>query len=1134
MTHRPLRYLAGVFVLATVYFGAAKLGLSLATVAEQVTVVWPPSGIALAALLLFGYRLWPGIALGAFLANATAHETVPVACGIALGNTLEAVVGTWLLHRFVGFRTSLERLKDVLGLLALAASVSTTVSATVGVTSLCLGGIQPWSLYGSLWWTWWLGDAMGDIVMAPALLTWAAWPLIDWRPRRTAEAAAVLLGLVAVGLAVFKGGALRSAPSYPLEYTIFPFVIWAALRFGQRGSTTVTLVALAIAVLGTANSSGPFAGRTAQESLVLLDFYMAVVAVTALLLAATMTERRMSERRRAIGHAVTAVLAESPSLAEAARRLLQETCRRLDWDVGTIWCADRWAQVLHCVEVWHRPSVKVVEFEATTRRSAFAPGVGLPGRVWSSGQAIWIADVAKDTNFPRAPIATQEGLHGAFGFPILLGTEILGALEFFSRHIQRPDEDLLQTLAAIGGQIGQFIERKRAEEALRRREQELTDFLENATLGLHWVGPDGTILWVNRAELELLGYARDEYIGHNIAEFHVDQEAIDDILTRLGQGETLHNCEAQLRCKDGTVRHVLMSANVYFEEGKFVHTRCFTRDITDRKRSEQASQFLADAGAALASLVEPDSTLQQVALLAVPAFADWCIVDMAQEDGSLRRVTVAHADPVKRELAQDLARKYPPDPDWPHGPLHVLRTGQAERLEEIPDVLLVEAAQDEEHLRILRELAVKSYLGVPLRVRGKAVGVVSFVAAESGRRYDGRDLAVAEELARRVAIALENAHLYSEVREAARRKDEFLAMLAHELRNPLAPIRNAVQILKMPGADRSTVERARAMMERQVQHLVRLVDDLLDVSRIMRGKIELRRERIDLAVVVARAVETAYPAIGASGHKLKVALPPEPIMLEADPIRLAQAIANLLNNAAKYTEREGHIGIAAEQVGDEAIVRVQDTGIGIATEMLPRIFDLFVQADRSRDRAQGGMGIGLTLVRSLVQMHGGTVRAYSGGMGKGSEFVLRLPALPRARRPEVMPKQVDGCPPDHHARRRILVVDDNVDAAESLAMLLRLEGQDVRVAHDGAAALKAVQAEVPELVFLDLGMPGMDGYEVARRLRQQPALQKIVLVALTGWGQEEDRRRTKEAGFDQHLVKPVEPGQLHQLLGESR
>jgi signal transduction histidine kinase/ActR/RegA family two-component response regulator len=498
--------------------------------------------------------------------------------------------------------------------------------------------------------------------------------------------------------------------------------------------------------------------------------------------------------------------------------------------------------------------------------------------------------------------------------------------------------------------------------------------------------------------------------------------------------------------------------------------------------------------------------------------------------GGLKRVAVAHVDPGKVALAHEAHRRFPPDPADPQGTWAVARTGRSELVPEITDEMLTSSVKDGEYLRFLLDLGLRSYIGVPLAARGKVLGVVTFIAAESGRRYGPDDLAVAEDLAHRAAVALENARLYHEVKEADRRKDEFLAMLAHELRNPLAPVRNGLQILKM-GADPASVERAREMMERQVAHLVRMVDDLMDVSRIMRGKVELRREPVDLATVVGRAVETAQPAVDAAGHQLTVVLPDEPLRVNGDLVRLTQVLSNLLVNASKYSDRAGRITVTAGRSGEEAVLGVKDTGVGIAPADLSRIFELFAQVDRSVSRSQGGLGIGLTLVRRLVEMHGGTVAAHSEGPGRGSEFVVRLPVLTTTRTAGGV--RADG-PSAAVPRRRVLVVDDNVDAAESLAMLLRLADHEVRTAHDGPAGLAAAAEFRPDLIVLDIGLPGMTGYDVARRLREMPEFRSTTLAAMTGWGQEEDRRRSREAGFDHHLVKPVDPAVLEELLTSLR
>jgi len=436
-----------------------------------------------------------------------------------------------------------------------------------------------------------------------------------------------------------------------------------------------------------------------------------------------------------------------------------------------------------------------------------------------------------------------------------------------------------------------------------------------------------------------------------------------------------------------------------------------------------------------------------------------------------------------------------------------------------PDALLDAAGRVEGETRILTKdgrvvwvryanRALRDEAGRPVRLIGAARDVTARKEAEDALRTSEERL-----------------------RESDRRKDEFLAILAHELRNPLAPLRNALAILDQSGDDAAVIRRVRPMMERQLGVLVRLVDDLLDVSRITRDRLELRREPVEVGAVIAQAVETIRPLVDAARHQLVVATTPETLVVDADPVRLAQVIANLLNNACKFTPPGGQIWLRAERQGDELALAVKDTGAGIAPEMACRVFDLFTQLDHSLERTSGGLGIGLTLVKRLVELHGGTVAVHSDGPGKGSEFRVRLPlvAEPGRAAPAAQPVPELGPRP---AVRRILVVDDNRDAAESLAVLLQLRGNETRIASDGAEALDAVGSFRPDLVLLDIGLPSLNGYEVARRIRSLPFGQAMLLVAVTGWGQPDDRRRSEAAGFDVHVVKPLDPGALDALLAE--
>ncbi len=679
-----------------------------------------------------------------------------------------------------------------------------------------------------------------------------------------------------------------------------------------------------------------------------------------------------------------------------------------------------------------------------------------------------------------------------------------------------------------------IAELREAREALAASEERLRLALDAGRMGVwDWNVRSGDLKWSDSLE-PLHGLAPGTFGGtmeHFQQLIHPDDREVANTALR----QALESCgeyyvEFRNRKQNGGIHWIAGSGKVFAgDDGQPLRMIGIALDVTQRKRAEQTARFLADASAALAVMVDFDSTLQKISALAVPSFADWATVDLAEADGSLRRVSVSHVDPAKVQLGHEVHHRFPPDPEAPQGVWNILRTGKSEIVPEITDELLVQSVKDDDLLGILRELGLKSYIGVPLTVRGKTLGVITFINSESEHRYDHIDLAVAEDLVSRAAIAIENAQLYRELREADRRKDEFLATLAHELRNPLAPIRNGLEVMRLSGSENSVVAETRSMMERQLNQMIRLVDDLLDVSRITRDKLDLKKQRVELAVVVHSAVETSRPLIEQAGHILSVTLPPTPIYLDADLTRLAQVFSNLLTNSAKYTPSGGHIWLITEGFDKEVAVTVRDNGLGIPAESLPNIFRMFSQVDRNLERAQGGLGIGLTLVRRLVEMHGGTVEARSDGPGQGSEFTVRLPVLKSTQQTAALQGEESA---GAAARRRILVVDDNRDSAMTLGMMLKLMGNDIQTAHDGLAAVEAAERFRPDMILLDIGLPKLNGYDACRRIREQPWSRGMEIVALTGWGQEEDRRRSKEAGFDDHLVKPVELAILQKLLAK--
>jgi signal transduction histidine kinase len=556
-------------------------------------------------------------------------------------------------------------------------------------------------------------------------------------------------------------------------------------------------------------------------------------------------------------------------------------------------------------------------------------------------------------------------------------------------------------------------------------------------------------------------------------------------------------------------------------------TRSMAEEKVARARAEAArlaaedttrrSEFLARASHELGASLDLEQGMRRLVELVVPQMAETAALVV---DSELERPFI-----VCRERS---------------------RTRAAAGYGELPPAL-AEALQ-----RVVREgLPLEGEtVCYPLRIGERTLGALALGLGSASPQLLPRDLVTLQDLVGRSAIALDNARLYSslqreivrsreaegELQDANRRKDEFLAMLSHELRNPLAPIRNAVEVIRRLAPPDPKLTMARDVVDRQVSLLARLVEELLDVSRISRGKIALKKEPVELARIVAHSVETARPLIDARAQVLSVSVPAAPVWLSADFARLSQVVANLLNNASKYTGEAGRIELSASAAEGCALIAVRDNGAGIEPQLLPKVFDLFVQGERALDRGQGGLGIGLTLVKRLVELHQGTVEVASDGPGRGACFTVTLPCIS-----EVAPQQqpaTQQVPAPRDSRevygRRVLVVDDNIDAAESTAAFLRLEGHEVKAVHDGLQALASLKVFDPHVVVLDIGLPGLDGYAVARQLRERGDTSHVLLIALTGYGQKEDRQRAADAGFDYHFVKPADPREIQTAIERGR
>ena len=661
-----------------------------------------------------------------------------------------------------------------------------------------------------------------------------------------------------------------------------------------------------------------------------------------------------------------------------------------------------------------------------------------------------------------------------------------------------------------------LTERRQAEEKLRMSEERFRVLVEGVEeYAILMLDPQGRVTTWNAGAARIKGYTADEILGESFTRFYPPEDIAArkperELAIALATGK--YEEEGWRVRKDGTRFWASVTiTSLHDPSGALRGYAKVTRDMSERKQAEEnarkllqeeAARRAAETSAREAQQARSEERRQREQLhVTLSSIGDAVIVTRA--DG---RVTFLN--PVAEVLT-----------GWSQ------REAEDQALEKVFRIVNEEtrAVVDNPVMHVLREGAVVGLANHTLLIakdgserpiddsaapisdgRGGISGVV-LVFRDVGER-------------RRAERAL---------RDADRKKDEFLAMLSHELRNPLASIQNALHVMGVARADAHAVERARSISERQFRHLVRLVDDLLDVSRIMSGQIRLRKEPLELTEALSSAVEMAKPAMDAAGQQLSVSQLSEPVWIEADRTRIEQVIANLLNNASKYSKRGQRVWLSAAREDGQAVVRVRDEGSGIAAELLPQVFDLFVQGEPTLERAGGGLGIGMTLVKRLAELHGGSVSARSEGRGRGSEFEVRLPALSAApgqsQKPE--PRAVKSWKP-----QRVLVVDDNADAAESIGVLLQLWGHEVRLAHGGEEALQAASQFQPQVLLLDIGLPVLDGYEVARRLRRQPGGGDAVLVALTGYGQESDRHKAREAGFDHHLTKPVEPEALQDLL----
>lgn len=1282
-------------VFLSIYFFSAKLGLKLDAASGFASLVWAPSGIALAGFLVFGSRFWPAVAAGAFLVNFSSGAPFLSACGIALGNTLEAVVGTQLLRRR-GFQASFSHVSDATYFIVFAALLSTIVSASIGVFSLWAAGIVAPVQWGRTWLTWWVGDMLGILIVSPVILVWINRHVISRQvpKKKLSEVVSFVLAVVFISLSLFDVLPFVVIRKIPLSYMVLPIVMWSALRFGNRGAATTTFAIASFAVVATALGRGPFARETLFEGLKALHLFLGYIAVTALTLAAAVTERTKAdrlakeiekrlageERHRAIisssfdafiaidergtildwnpqaettfgwqrdeiigrslaeklipesyrdAHrqgierflktgkgkfigkrlqlpalhssgktipveltvtpvkqsggiifsaflhdisdrqraeefqklqlSATRILVEAASTDEAFARTLETMCQSLGWDFGAIWCvANDELKVKH---VWRSARSEEEEFESVSNTLSFARGQGLPGFVWEKQAPFYIEDVTIDSVFRRRFAAQRAGFHSAAAFPIFAGTEFIGVIEFFSRRVQEPDSKFLEIMGDIGTRIGMFIHRAQADEQLRKLNEELELRIDERTrdlqqrenemniianalpVGVIYIDNKQRFRYVNSAYVSWLGVSRQTLLGSHIEntlgwEFYEKNRAI--IEDTLAGSTTRKQIVIAGQDKERLVD--FLGLPDLGPEGTVRGFIGLLTDVTDQKAVEAEKAFLIEASKIFASTLDYQTLLTNLVHMVVPKLADWCAIDMLDEQGRVVRLAVAHVEPKKIEWARKLHESYPPEPSASRGSYHVIRSGTSELYPDVSEEILVAAARDVEHLRMLRQTGMKSAMVVPIEARGNVYGAMTFVMAESGRRFSERELAFAEELGCRAGMSVYNARLYRDAKAANRMKDEFLATLSHELRTPLNSIIGWTELIRSEAISPEEFDEAIATIHRNARAQNQLINDLLDVSRIITGKLQIEPRPVNVDLVVANSVASLRLAAKSKGIKLNLLTEPSLETVLGDSDRLQQVVWNLLSNAIKFTPKGGIVSTMVRRTGSNVEIEVSDSGEGIDEKFLPHVFDRFRQQDSSSTRRHGGLGLGLAIVRHIVELHGGAVCVSSDGIGHGSKFLVTLPVAnvgkPTAVKAHLSPPRqsliqgasckrgnlLDGT--------RILVVDDDKDTRALLRNVLGSQGADVCEAGSAGEAMCIARSYRPEIVVSDIGMPEEDGYSFIRRLRAlaEQELAGAPAIALTAYARDEDKATALDAGYNEYLAKPVEPGVLLEAI----
>jgi signal transduction histidine kinase/integral membrane sensor domain MASE1/CheY-like chemotaxis protein/putative methionine-R-sulfoxide reductase with GAF domain len=1021
-----------LILLAALYYLAGTIALThFATLHASASPVWPPAGIALAAFLLLGHAAWPAIFAGAFLVNVTASGAIVTSLMIAVGNTAAGLLGAQLAERWANGARAFERASDVFRFLGLAAAPSAALSATVGVLALAAAGAVAWQVIGLVWLTWWLGDLAGELVVTPVVLLWSGPGAVAALRRRPLETSALVLGLAAVGTAVFAGAGPFATRAYPLAFLTIPALVWAAFRFGPVGAAGAMLLTFALAVYGTLRGAGPFAMASANESLLVLQGFMVVMAGTVLPMAALVWDREDVEQER------TQLLAH----AQAAQREAEERRRIAEEFAGLA-----------------RSLTETLDIDAIGRRVVEAVLALFGAR--ASGLRLLNAD---------------GGLVGvAFG----------GAMKdaYPPGHVL-PGGPASVSGLAVGQRAAAFTDDVFTDARLQVAEDLRAKML---TAG------DAAVLAVPlRAKGQIIGAL--------------------SIADRRGRRFT----QAEADMLQVFADQVAVAVE---------NARLFEEAMQQRRESDVIAALAADINRAL----DVDRVLQRVA----EAVVALCSADVsrialhdAEADTMSFRVgvgigAVAPAADVRLRPGQGIG-------GW------VMTTGRPYRSADVAE----DPKRHPDFQPMIDAGSFRSVMIVPIHGESGVEGLIC-VGRRTVRPFNEREEMICQRLAAHAAIAVRNSRLFAAERDARaeahaanRAKDHFLATLSHELRTPLNAMLGWLRMLRNPRLDDVQKTHAVDVIERNARLQTQLINDLLDVSRIVAGKLDLEAFPLDLVPVVQEAIEAVRADVEAKSLVLASELDPRTGEVNGDPMRLQQVVTNLLSNAVKFTPAGGHLDVRLSREGGHARLTVTDSGEGIDPEVLRHIFEPFLQADTSTRRTHQGLGLGLAIVRQLVEAHGGRVHAESDGRGLGARFVVELPIV-AVRTPRV------GAPPERRGGNgsrldglHVLVVDDQSDAREVVGLVLRERGAEVHLAGSVAEALAVLHAQTIDVLVSDLAMPGADGYDLIRAVRAERE-RPIRAVALTAYTDHEVRERAMAAGYAAHATKPLNPDDLVELIAK--